>query len=147
MISEQEYGKLLKHLIDQLQVMNLNEISDDINQLLKSGKTEVAEPDEGLREQKINVRAVGKTKIIPFSQEEAFKLAIEYLKSIIIEMPKYKEKIQKELGQEIIWELDQAENLEDVLVGESFSIEIISFQQNELEKISQIFVDLLEQNN
>lgn len=147
MISEEEYGKLLKYLVNRLNQLSLDKIVDEINRFLGSGKTEVAKSNEDLKEQKIKIGTIGKTEIVPFSQEEAFKLAIEYLRSIMVEVPKYKEKIQKEFGYNIIWELDQAKNFEDVLEGQSFSIDTISFQGKELENIIQIFEDLLEQKN
>jgi hypothetical protein len=87
-----------------------------------------------LSEKKIKQKDVGKTQILPLSSKEAFELAIDYLERIIMDVPGYSEKISKNFGNQILWEVDQSQSLKDLNTTDKFTLNDLNFDKEDISK-------------
>jgi hypothetical protein len=132
-MTQQEYSDALEYLLTSLSAIQAQEIVIEITEQLRRGKTqEISATD--LKEKKINQKDVGTTQTLPLDPQEAFEMAIEYLKSIIIELPLYAEKISGLFGNNIIWNPDQDERIQFTFSEFKFSLNDISYKNSEIDE-------------
>jgi hypothetical protein len=132
-MTQQEYSDALEYLLTSLSAIQAQEIVIEITEQLRRGKTqEISATD--LKEKKINQKDVGTTQTLPLDPQEAFEMAIEYLKSIIIEVPLYAEKISGLFGNNIIWNPDQDERIQFTFSEFKFSLNDISYKNSEIDE-------------
>ena len=91
---------------------------------------------------------MGKTQTLPLTSMEAFKMAIDYLSKIVIEVPSYAQSIREIFGTDILWEYDQTPSIKDLNSTDSILFKELSFSSIELEQaklaISKINTLLVE---
>jgi hypothetical protein len=133
-MTNQEFTDVLDYLLTKLREMGANEIASDINKQINRGKTLTVKDSSDLSEKKIKQKDVGKTQILPLSSKEAFELAIDYLERIIMDVPGYSEKISKNFGNQILWEVDQSQSLKDLNTTDKFTLNDLNFDKEDISK-------------
>src|SRR5579872_348947 len=141
-MDEQEYSRALEYLLERLRTTGLTAVTNEINQRIRRGKT-ILKGKEDLVEKKIKQADVGKTQTLPLTPKESFESAIYYLKNIVLEFPLYQQSIRKTFGNHVVWMSDQNELLERVVNEDIFSLEQLTYNQEELTR-SRIEFEIIE---
>jgi hypothetical protein len=130
-MEQQDYSAALEYLLDGLRRIQAADIVNEINQRIRLGKTRSLSAAD-LEEKNIRQKDVGTTQTLPLTPKEAFEEAISFLKSIVVEVPRFQQKIRSTFGEHIIWISDQNEMVETVLTNDKFSLEDITFSNQEV---------------
>ena len=146
-MNQEEYTSLLDYLLTRLRNLQMNEIANEINLQINRGKI-ITISNADLKKKKIKYSELGKTQTLPLTSMEAFKMAIDYLSKIVIEVPSYAQSIREIFGTDILWEYDQTPSIKDLNSTDSILFKELSFSSIELEQaklaISKINTLLVE---
>jgi|GEM_PF-4629127 len=132
-MTEQEYTDILDYLLTQLRELELIDIIEEINGQINRGKTLTIRDTADLKAKKIKQSEVGKTQTLPLTSKEAFEVAIDYLSKVIIDVPSYSKVIKATFGQNVVWEYDQTQSIKSLNSSEGFSLDNITFNDQEIE--------------
>ena len=106
---------------------------NEINQRIRRGKT-IIKGKEDLVAKNIKLTDVGSTQTLPLTARESFEEAIKYLKNIVLEFPLYQQSIRKTFGNNVVWMSDQSELVERATNEETFALEQLTYDPEELAK-------------
>lgn len=133
-MTQTEYTDALDYLLTQLRQFQLTEIVEEINAQVNRGKTLTLRDTADLKAKNIKQSEVGKTQTLPLTSKEAFEVAITYLSKVIVDVPHYSKRIRDTFGQNIVWEYDQSQSMKSLNSAESFKIEAVTFNLEDIEK-------------
>jgi len=142
-ISEQEYGNIIRYLLDTLEQRQASNIAEEINELIRRGTTSTIADSRDLVRKNIKQSEVGKTQTRPLSSKEAFEKILEYLKKLILDIPAYEQQIKKTFGSNVVWEYDQGESNELRRLSEGFSVNALSYDKDDFDKANLEFDNLI----
>lgn len=133
-MTQTEYTDALDYLLTQLRQFQLTEIVEEINAQVNRGKTLTLRDTADLKAKNIKQSEVGKTQTLPLTSKEAFEVAITYLSKVIVDVPHYSKRIRDTFGHNIVWEYDQSQSMKSLNSAESFKIEAVTFNSEDIKK-------------
>lgn len=140
-MTQEEYSRLIEYLLTELQKIEAYSAINGILHILSRRKT-IFLNDTELKEKRKKVKDFGKTELVSLNPKEAFEYSLEYLSKIIIDVPIYQQKIRATFGDNVVWKVDQNENISRLLSNEEFTLESITVKEEELQKILNNFQEL-----
>lgn len=141
-MTENDYTDALDYLLSRLRALQVTEISEEINNQINRGKTLTLRDTADLKAKNIKQSEVGKTQTLPLTSKEAFEVAINYLSKVIVDVPNYSRRIKETFGQNVVWEYDQSQSIKSLNTTESFTIDKVTFNVEDIEAAKNEFQKL-----
>jgi hypothetical protein len=151
-MNDKDYTDLLMELFELLDKIGATEIKKDLTNIINEGKTEIIYSEHNTKKRILDETRIKKGEIKSqkreYTEREAFEIAFNYIKKIILETPKYADVISNTFSNEkseINWKTDYNIKTEEIKDDRDFDLNNIKFPESEQEKAQKIIQEIQEQ--